>query len=141
MAWQGKERKGKARQGKAMLGRAGQGGGGGRRLVGRSEDVVDDDDDDDDDEDYNDVGGGGGYNLATLLRGSSGGGLKAVVRGATVQGGSDGRDVVGGGCTPLSARVPATNDQPWSIHGGFIRQVERNTNNVFTCFYANAIFD
>ncbi|KAF7399769.1 hypothetical protein HZH68_008361 [Vespula germanica] len=46
--------------------------------------------------------------------------------GATVQGGSDGRDVVGGGCTPLSARVPATNDQPWSIHGGFIRQISFN---------------
>lgn len=51
------------------------------------------------------AGGGGGG-------GGSGGGLKAVVRGAAVQGGSDGRDVVGGGCTPLSARVPATNNQP-----------------------------
>lgn len=37
--------------------------------------------------------------------------------------GSDGRDVVRGGCTPLLARAPATNDHPWSIHGGFIRQV------------------
>lgn len=36
---------------------------------------------------------------------------------------SDGRDVVGGGCTPLLARAPATNDYPWSIHGGFTRQV------------------
>lgn len=37
--------------------------------------------------------------------------------------GSDGRDVVGGGCTPLLVRAPATNDHPWSIHGGFTRQV------------------
>lgn len=49
-------------------------------------------------------------------------GLKAV-EGAAARGGSDGRDVVGGGCTPLSARATATNNHPWSIHGGFIRQV------------------
>lgn len=42
---------------------------------------------------------------------------------AAHRGGSDGRDVVGGGCTPLLAKAPATNDHPWSIHGGFIRQV------------------
>lgn len=48
---------------------------------------------------------------------------KAVGGAAAHRGGSDGRDVVGGGCTPLLARAPATNDHPWSIHGGFIRQV------------------
>lgn len=52
-------------------------------------------------------------------------GLKAV-EGAAARGGSDGRDVVGGGCTPLSARATATNNHPWSIHGGFIRQVLLN---------------
>lgn len=51
-------------------------------------------------------------------------GLANAVGGAAAQrGGSDGRDVVGGGCMPLLARAPATNDHPWSIHGGFIRQV------------------
>lgn len=51
-------------------------------------------------------------------------GLAKAVGGATAhRGGSDGRDVVGGGCMPLLARAPATNDHPWSIHGGFIRQV------------------
>lgn len=48
---------------------------------------------------------------------------KAVGGAAAHRGDSDGRDVVGGGCTPLLARAPATNDHPWSIHGGFIRQV------------------
>lgn len=56
--------------------------------------------------------------------GAVGYGLKAV-GGAAARGGSDGRDVVGGGCTPLSARATATNNHPWSIHGGFIRQVHR----------------
>lgn len=52
-------------------------------------------------------------------------GLKAeAVEGAAARGGSDGRDVVGGGCTPLSARATATNNHPWSTHGGFIRQVQ-----------------
>lgn len=54
--------------------------------------------------------------------GAVGYGLKAV-GGAAAQGGSDGRDVVGGGCTPLLARATATNNHPWSIHGGCIRQV------------------
>lgn len=57
--------------------------------------------------------------------GAVGYGLKAV-EGAAARGGSDGRDVVGGGCTPLSARATATNNHPWSIHGGFIRQVLLN---------------
>lgn len=48
---------------------------------------------------------------------------KAVGGAAAHRVGSDGRDVVGGGCMPLLARAPATNDHPWSIHGGFIRQV------------------
>lgn len=56
--------------------------------------------------------------------GAVGYGLKTV-GGAAAQDGSDGRDVVGGGCTPLSARATATNNHPWSIHGGFIRQVHR----------------
>lgn len=60
--------------------------------------------------------------------GAVGYGLKAV-EGAAARGGSDGRDVVGGGCTPLSARATATNNHPWSIHGGFIRQVP----TVFIC--------
>lgn len=55
---------------------------------------------------------------------AAGHGLAKAVGGAAAhRGGSDGRDVVGGGCTPLLARAPATNDHPWSIHGGFIRQV------------------
>lgn len=81
-------------------------------------------------------------NLATLLRTRRGrgrdwnpaavGGVAAghglakaqsVGGAAAHRGGSDGRDVVGGGCTPLLARAPATNGHPWSIHGGYIRQV------------------
>lgn len=55
---------------------------------------------------------------------AAGHGLAKAVGGAAAhRDGSDGRDVVGGGCTPLLARAPATNDHPWSIHGGFIRQV------------------
>lgn len=42
---------------------------------------------------------------------------------ATIQGGSDGRDVVGGGCMPLLATDLAIINHPWSIHGGFILQV------------------
>lgn len=57
-------------------------------------------------------------------------GLKAV-GGAAAQGGSDGRDVVGGGCTPLSARVTATNNHLRSIHGGCIGQV----HTVLTCSF------
>lgn len=54
---------------------------------------------------------------------AAGHGLAKAVGGAAAHRGSDGRDVVGEGCTPLLARAPATNDHPWSIHGGFIRQV------------------
>lgn len=55
---------------------------------------------------------------------AAGHGLAKAVGGAAAhRGGSDGRDVVGGGCMPLLVRAPATNDHPWSIHGGFIRQV------------------
>lgn len=62
-------------------------------------------------------------------------GLKAV-GGAAARGGSDGRDVDGGGCTPLSARATATKNHPWSIHGGFIRQVHRVYPLHITCFRA-----
>lgn len=49
-------------------------------------------------------------------------GAGAETDGGATRGGSDGRDVVEGGCTPLLA-APATNNYPWSIHGGSIRQV------------------
>lgn len=67
--------------------------------------------------------------------GAVGYGLKAV-GGAAARGGSDGRDVDGGGCTPLSARATATKNHPWSIHGGFIRQVHRVYPVHITCFRA-----
>ena len=38
---------------------------------------------------------------------------------------SDGRDVVGGGCTPRSATAPAIISRPCSIHGGSIHQVRQ----------------
>lgn len=61
-----------------------------------------------------------------------GGGLRRQSGVQPHRDGSDGRDVVGGGCTPLLARAPATNDHPWSVHGGFIRQV-RPTPNCRCC--------
>lgn len=65
---------------------------------------------------------------------AAGHGLAKAVGGAAAhRGGSDGRDVVGGGCMPLLARAPATNDHPWSIHGGFICQV-RPTRRASCCY-------
>lgn len=65
---------------------------------------------------------------------AAGRGLAKAVGGAAAhRGGSDGRDVVGGGCMPLLVRAQATNDHPWSIHGGFIRQV-RSTSCCCYCF-------
>lgn len=66
-------------------------------------------------------------------------GLEAV-GGAAARGGSDGRDVDGGGCTPLSARATATKNHPWSIHGGFIRQVHRVYLVHITCRFVRSLF-
>lgn len=67
---------------------------------------------------------------------AAGRGLAKAVGGAAAhRGGSDGRDVVGGGCTPLLARAPATNDHPWSIHGGFIHQVRPTSCCCYYCRY------
>lgn len=65
---------------------------------------------------------------------AAGHGLAKAVGGAVAHhGGSDGRDVVGGGCTPLLARAPATNDRPWLIHGGFTRQVQPTPTSCCCC--------
>lgn len=67
---------------------------------------------------------------------AAGRGLAKAVGGAAAhRGGSDGRDVVGGGCMPLLVRAPATNDHPWSIHGGFIRQVRPTSCCCYYCRY------
>lgn len=80
--------------------------------------------------------GTGDWNPAVAGGVAAGRGLAKAVGGAAAhRGGSDGRDVVGGGCTPLLARAPATNDHPWSIHGGFIRQVRPTSCCCYCCRY------